>query len=79
MKVLLLLACFAVYLASPVENMNGIYLGNDVSSALVAHQDVAVWIAPTGVVTVWIGATIPGLHDAQGRDVTVRSVKTLKR
>ncbi|MDE2099608.1 MAG: hypothetical protein KGL39_20315 [Patescibacteria group bacterium] len=59
-------------------NYNGIYLGGDVGS-LNGAQDWAVRITQDGTVYAHIGAAVPGLHDAQGRQVYVTRIKRVSR
>ena len=77
MKRLLLFAALAAFTAFAGENLNSIYLGEDVGSMNGAHL-TAVQIDSAGTVTIYIGALVPGLHDAAGREVRVRRVFTVK-
>jgi hypothetical protein len=57
------------------DNLNGIYLGTDVSGFRPAN--IAVQITDEGIVIAFIGAEVPGRRDRYGKPVVVRQVKTV--
>ena len=72
---LLILTVVVTSLAPAGENLNGIYLGEDVGSRNSTQQHIAIRITPDGVVTVYKGAVVPGLHDKHGKEVRIRAVR----
>lgn len=75
--ILLLLFLLCSSSATTQDRYGGIYLGDNVGS-IDGDHDTAVEINSHGVVTVYIGAAIPGLHDIWGRQVYIKSVKVVK-
>ncbi len=70
---LTLLAAGLVSIIAAGENLNGIYLGEDVTAG--DARIIAVQITEQGTVIAFKGMTVPAMHDRYGKPVVVKRVE----
>lgn len=73
MKCLIVALCILAGSVEAGENLNGIYLGGDVSD--YKAKVVAVQITEDGTVIAYRGIEVPFMHDRWGRPVKIRKVE----
>lgn len=70
---IVLFALLAAVIVAAGENLNGIYLGGDVSG--YNGQIIAVQITEDGTVIAWRGVEVPLMHDRLGKPVHIRRIE----
>ncbi len=73
MKQIALLATLTAALLAAGENLNGIYLGEDVTAG--DPRVIAVQITAEGTVIAFKDQIVPGLHDRFGKPVRIKRVE----